>query len=104
MINFFDIQKITKGIPIYDHSLVSDFSKNLDDNLKLFRSWSKQRNIRIIEKIESGVISIADPEAVNKIINNLLENAIKYEDENGLVEVELYNNSHSIYFIVKDNS
>ncbi|MCK5101761.1 MAG: response regulator [Cyclobacteriaceae bacterium] len=103
MINFFDIHKINKGIPIYNHSLVSDFSKNLDDNLKLFRSWSKKRNIRINEKIESGVISKADPEAINRIINNLLENAIKYTGENGLVEVELYNNSHSIYFIVKDN-
>lgn len=103
MINFFDIQKINKGVSIYDHSQVSDFSRNLDDNLKLFRSWSKRRSIRINEKIEPGVISKADPEAINRIINNLLENAIKYTDENGLVEVELYKSSHAINFIVKDN-
>ena len=103
MINYFDMYKINKGESIYIHDQLADFSKNLETNLMLFKSWAKQKNIQIKEKIESGIIVNADPEAINRIINNLLDNAIKYTKEDGMIEVELGQDTNSVFFQVKDN-
>ncbi len=103
MNNFFDMHKIDKGIHIYDHSITSDFSAILRDNLKLFKSWANQKRIEIREHVEPNIHIKADPEAINRIINNLLENAIKYTNENGLIEVELKRTTELLYFNVSDN-
>ena len=103
MINYFDLYKINKGESIYNHDQLADFTKILKNNLMLFKSWAKQKNIQIKEKIDSGISVNADPEAINRIINNLLDNAIKYTKEEGMVEVELSQDIKFVYFQVKDN-
>jgi len=45
---------------------------------------------------------MADPYAVARIINNLLDNALKYTEKNGSIDVALKTNQHEVEFMVKD--
>ena len=39
IVNFFDLERFNKGIAIYDHDQVSNFSEILKENLVLFKEY-----------------------------------------------------------------
>lgn len=102
IINFFDVEKFRKAFFVYEHNKVTNLSKLLSDAAELYRYYDKPKNIKIIEKIEPDILIKADPEAINRVINNLLENAIKFNKQNGLIEFTLASADNQIVFTIKD--
>lgn len=102
IVNFFDLERFNKKIPIYNHEQVSDFSQLLRDNLLLFKEFSKKRNIAINENIEDKILVKADPISIDRIIINLVENAIKFSADDCIIYVFLKKVGDKIMFSVKD--
>jgi signal transduction histidine kinase/DNA-binding NarL/FixJ family response regulator len=102
VVNFFDSERIKKGVTIYNHDQIAEFSRILNDNVVLFQKYSLKKAIEVIPSIEDDIFIKADPEALNRIINNVIENAIKYTNEGGQVRVTLKSINRRIYFSVKD--
>jgi signal transduction histidine kinase/DNA-binding NarL/FixJ family response regulator len=102
VVNFFDSERIKKGGTIYNHDQIAAFSAILNDNVLLFQKYSVKKDIEIIPSIDDNIFVKADPEALNRIINNVIENAIKYTNEGGQVDVGLKSVGGKIYFSVKD--
>ena len=63
---------------------------------------SQKRNINIELYIESAII-IANKEKITEVVNNLVDNAIKYTDDYGEIKIILKNNKDKAIFTVKDN-
>jgi signal transduction histidine kinase/DNA-binding NarL/FixJ family response regulator len=102
VVNFFDSERIKKGVTIYNHDQIAEFSKVLNDNVILFQKYGIKKAIEIVPSIEDDIFIKADPEALNRVINNVIENAIKYTNEGGQVFVTLKSIDGKIYFSVKD--
>jgi signal transduction histidine kinase/DNA-binding NarL/FixJ family response regulator len=102
VVNFFDSERIRKGVIIYDHNQVSDLSKILSDNVLLFQKYSSKKKIKVTATIDDNIFIKAAPESLDRIINNIIENAIKYTNENGQVRVALTLGSGKVNFSVKD--
>lgn len=102
MRNFFDLNKLERGLHIYDHTIVADISEIIQKVVPLFQTWAYSKHIEITADIEDGVLARADPEALNRIIDNLLENAIKYSYQGGQIFLSLQQDGGHINFIVKD--
>jgi signal transduction histidine kinase/DNA-binding NarL/FixJ family response regulator len=102
IINFFDLERFNKGFAIYNHNQVCNFSGILSDNLVLFEKYAKQRNIVLRENNKADLFVKADPVAIDRIIINLLENAIKFSDDDGEIEISLQDDDDKIVFSVKD--
>lgn len=66
------------------------------------RIKSEKKNINIDLEIESAII-IANKEKITEVVNNLVDNAIKYTDEGGNIKISLKNNGDKATFTVKDN-
>jgi len=96
------MERITKGMEIYDHHQVSDFSAILSDISNLFKNYSTKRNITLTGQIPPGIYIEADPTALTRIINNLIENAIKYTEEHGTIWVRLEAENDLIQLTVED--
>ncbi|HSH64453.1 MAG TPA: ATP-binding protein, partial [Bacteroidia bacterium] len=103
IVNFFDMEKIQKGIDMYDHHQISNFSELLDNSIQLFRVIAAKKQIKITTSITDNLLVMADPSSVIRIINNLIENAIKYTNPEGEIIIKLYEGNNNIYFSVKDN-
>jgi signal transduction histidine kinase/DNA-binding response OmpR family regulator len=103
MNNFFDVHKLERGLEIYDHSMVTDFSSILKNIILIFNHWASQKSITIIQKIEEHIYVKADPEALDSIASNLIENAIKYIPERSTITVELKTQEDKAQFVVADN-
>jgi signal transduction histidine kinase/DNA-binding NarL/FixJ family response regulator len=103
IINFFDMEKIQKGIHVYNHNRVSDFSTLLMESTKLFRVFAAKKNIVIVADIASPIFIKADPGSLLRIINNLIENAVKYTNNDGRIEISLRASGQQFVFSVNDN-
>ncbi|HEX5152812.1 MAG TPA: ATP-binding protein [Parafilimonas sp.] len=102
IVNFFDLERYNKGLSIYSHNQVCNISEILSDNLVLFKEYSKKKKIDFIINIERQLLIKADPVAINRIIINLIENAIKFSSAECSIEVFLERHIDNIIFSVKD--
>ncbi len=102
IVNFFDLERFNKGIPIYNHDQVSNFSEILKDNLVLYKEYSKKRNIELKDTVENNIFIKADPVSINRIVNNIVENAIKFSSNDSAIEIQLKSHEEKIIFSVKD--
>ena len=62
-----------------------------------------KRNIEIDASIKDNIFIKADPLSINRIVNNLVENAIKFSFDGGIIEISLLCRDDKIYLTVKDN-
>ena len=103
VLNLFDIEKFNKGLNVYNHNTVSNFSEILKSSLLLFEQYAKQRQLDLQYKVDEDIYIKADPMALYRIINNVTENAIKFTNENGEISVSLQRLNDKVLFCVKDS-
>jgi len=101
--NLFDLERYNKGLPIYNYARVISFSQVVTDNLILFRNYCRKKKLTLKESVAEDVLMKADPEAVSRIVVNLVENAIKYTEEGGEINVSLEASGNELRFTVQDN-
>lgn len=79
---------------------LSQIIKEAVSNLK---NKGKDKGIKINFGQSSMIHAFGDPLRSKQIIENLLDNAIKYTEEKGLVKIVIRNNPESVIVSVKDN-
>ncbi len=102
VINLFDIERFSKGIDTYTHNQVSDFSGILKDSLPLFKHYCTKHTIECSTCIDENIFVKADPNAIHRIVNNIIENAIKFTDPDGEVLISLTGQNEEVIFSVVD--
>jgi signal transduction histidine kinase len=103
MVNFFDVLKLERGIDLYDHGAIADLSDILKGRIELFGSMAYGKGITMSSDIDDGLFIEADPVAIERMINNMLENAVRYNKEGGLIHVSLKHGNGDIQLLVKDS-
>lgn len=79
-----------------------DLAKELRECILNLEQLAKQKNIEIMENIENEVTVIANKDEINQVITILIDNAIKYSQENSKIEISLETNSNYL-LKVKDH-
>lgn len=100
--SLFDIERFTKGIDVYNHNQISNFSEMIKGSLVLFEYYCQKQIISCDKNIEENVFIKADPNSIDRIVNNVIENAIKFSNNEGKIEITLKTIDDKINFSVKD--
>lgn len=100
--NFFVEEKFRKGIIPYDHNQIVNLSKFVADLSEMYEGYAKRKGITLTADVGNGIFIKADPDALSSLINNLVENSIKYTDENGSIWIKLTVKESSLKISVKD--
>jgi signal transduction histidine kinase len=79
----FDFSELVKSI--YDRAIITS------ENTRNFQ-----------QQIEQNISIMGDRFALGSLINNILENAIKYSPAGAAIQVQLYQQSNKIFFLVAD--
>jgi signal transduction histidine kinase/DNA-binding NarL/FixJ family response regulator len=103
IVNLFDLEKFNKGFAVYNHDLLTDFSESVKNSTILFKQYVSNRNIELTSSVEENIFVKADPLSINRVINNLVENAIKFSIDGGAIAIKLKRDNNKIIFSVKDN-
>lgn len=73
-----------------------DFSDMLKEKLFDFQELAEMREIRMKTEIEPGVKVVMDPMLLDILLTNLLQNAIRHNIENGIIDIHLDHKQLSI--------
>ncbi len=103
IINLFDIERYNKGIKMYNHNQLCNFSRITNEQLLLFKKFAFKKKIRINAEVQPNIFTKADPVAITRLVNNLIENAIKFSLTNGHIYTQLKSTGGKILFLVRDN-
>lgn len=101
--SLFDIEKFTKGLKVFNHSQITNFSEVLKSRFALFEYYSQKQLVSCHQEIDDNVFIKADPAAINRIVNNLIENAIKFSFAHGKITIRLKTIDDKIHFLVQDS-
>jgi len=80
-----------------------ELRKLVEDILKHYIVFAKNKNIRLFSKLEEDFILNADKNMLETILRNLISNAIKFSRENGKVEITAKLSGNTIEINVIDN-
>ena len=65
---------------------------------------SRNIELKYINELDKETAIVADPEQFKRVINNIINNSMKYmEINNGVVEVHLYNEGDDVHIDISDN-
>jgi len=103
IVNFFDVESYEKGFGIYNHDQVSNLTDLISFKLALFESVARKKDLNFQYDLVPNLYVKAHPGALDRITNNLVENAIKYTEHNGCVCVKLEANDGHLNFSVKNS-
>ena len=69
-----------------------------------YQPFAKASNVKINLNVEKNLPKIlSDPLHVELVVNNLLENAVRYIQDRGKVEINILKKGKNIYFSITDN-
>ncbi len=88
IVNFLDVEKLLKGRMLYNHGTVTDIKQTILQKIELFAENAGMKNISVKYSLEDACVKI-DPFAFDRIINNLLDNAVRYNRQNGSINIDL---------------
>ncbi|MFY0607165.1 MAG: response regulator [Cyclobacteriaceae bacterium] len=75
----------------------------IDDLVQIFHSSSKVKNITISNAIEPGTTIWADLNTTLTVFRNLINNALKFTEENGKIEISSESGGDQVSIAVKDS-
>lgn len=100
--NFLDAEKISLGKILYSHSTIVDLSSYLKSKVDSLKTYLDTMNINFSSSIEDGALICIDQNALERLINNLIDNAVKYNKHNGFIQVDLINKGNEVVLFIKD--
>ncbi|MBN2441673.1 MAG: substrate-binding domain-containing protein [Spirochaetales bacterium] len=103
MLNFLDVEKLYKGDTMYNHQSPVDLSQSLGKKCEMFRGFAQKKNINLAFNIEEQVFIQIDPWALDRILNNLLDNGVKYIQKGGKIEITLRQRKGKAFLEIRDN-
>lgn len=101
--NFFTEEKFRKGTINFDHPQIINFSEFVTTKAEMFASYIQKKNQDLETNIQTGIYIKADPTALESIINNLIENSIKYTPEQGRLTITLKGSEDKFQLKIQDN-
>lgn len=100
--NILDTEKIQKGKKLYKHNTVINISKLLTSMIYLYKDIAADKNIQITWEIERDLSIRMSQQAFERILWTIIDNAIKYNKENGQIHIIVKGDDNSVHLVVKD--
>ncbi len=97
-----DISEAKAGLSKLSISQV-DISKIVDETCELFRPIAEDKNTRIIKKLSDHTFIWADNQKLQRVVSNLLDNALKYTPAGGTITVTIEGDADQVVVSVNDN-
>ena len=99
--DFLEISRIEAARLKFDFR-ETDIVQLVKDTIAFMQGFAKEKNITLVEKVKKLPLIQADPDRISQVLRNLINNAIKFSDENSRVEVSVELINDYILFSVKD--
>lgn len=78
-------------------------AKSLVDSVSIgFETQLRKKNITLINTLPDNLVIAADEKKIKLVLNNLIDNAIKFNKDNGFIKISAEESANEIKIIVED--
>ena len=103
MINtMMDISEAEAGLSKLNMSHI-DISRITEETCELFHPIAEDKNIQIVMNLAKNTVIYADKQKLQRVVSNLLDNALKYTSKGGTVTVTVDGDADQVMVTVNDN-
>jgi signal transduction histidine kinase/DNA-binding NarL/FixJ family response regulator len=102
VVNFMDFEKLNHQLVFYNHNQCICLSDVVKEIVRLFLETAKKKKITIHTDIQPNLHIKADPSAVERIVNNLIDNGLKYSHNSGTIQITLTGGNSDVELMVQD--
>jgi signal transduction histidine kinase len=103
MINtMMDISEAEAGLSKLNMSQL-DISQITEETCELFRPVAEDKKIQIIKKLAQDTVIHADRQKLQRVVSNLLDNALKYTPSGGIITVTVDGDADQVMLSVNDD-
>lgn len=74
----------------------------LVDTIELFRIHLAARSVQLRLDIEEDLIILGDPNRIQQVFYNTIDNAVKYVSDGGVIQIGLHESAHSVRYEVQN--
>ncbi|MBN2598168.1 MAG: PAS domain-containing sensor histidine kinase [Marinifilaceae bacterium] len=75
----------------------------INENIDLYKKNASEKEIIIMSNINTSIYISIDRNSINSVVRNILNNAIKFTKNGGLVEFDVKQSNNNIELSIKDN-
>ncbi len=80
-----------------------NISEVVSDVILSMEAVAFEKDIRLLQDIEANIIIKSDCEKIKQVVTILVDNAIKYTDEKGRIDIMLKKTRHQLVFSIKNS-
>lgn len=80
-----------------------NISEVVSDVILSMEAVAFEKDIRLLQDIEANIIIKSDCEKIKQVVTILVDNAIKYTDEKGCIDIMLKKTRHQLVFSIKNS-
>ncbi len=102
IVNYFDLENLYENRELYSRDEIHNLRELVEKKVELFSQYAGERKIEINTDLDDILIKI-NPSVFDRIINNLLDNAVKYNKEYGRILIKLKNENNEAILQVIDS-
>jgi len=103
ILDYLNFENLERGRISYDKQEVLSLSSLLQEKTNLFIVYAKNKGIILNCNIEPDIHVKANLKGIEQVLNNLLENAVKYTPEKGEINVDLKSDESNAKFVVQNS-
>lgn len=90
-----------KGYLKYNPELI-DIEKAVNENFNLYSEMAKDKNVKLDFIHNDKVFAYADLNMIDAVLRNLINNAVKYSHQNGIVKVSTFTENDKTIVCIED--
>jgi len=80
----------------------TDLRETVQETAEFMRGSAKEKNIELVVNMGELPVIEVDPDRINQVLRNLMDNAIKFSDDGSKIEINVCAKKDYILFSVKD--
>ncbi len=103
MLHFLDVGKFDRGQSAHTKNVTTNLTAYLEEKADIYKITADRKNITIIMSVQQNVFVQADVYSLDRIIDNLFEDAVKFTDQGGKIAITMTEESYMAVLRIKDN-
>ncbi len=101
IVDFLEISRIESARLKFEFR-ETNISEIVKDTSKFMDAFAKEKNIKLIVKTDNIPLIEADPDRISQVLRNLINNAIKFSEENSKIEITANLQENHVLFNIRD--
>ncbi len=101
IVDFLEISRIEAARLKFNFKKIS-ITETVKETVEFMKGFAQEKNIELVANLDEIPEIEADPDRISQVLRNLINNAIKFSEENSKIEITSELKNNYIQFSVKD--